>query len=42
MEENSSLYSELAEPYDRARRAIDEAHFLAADYEFIRPPSRSR
>jgi hypothetical protein len=41
MEGNSSLYSELAEPYDRARRAIDEVRALA-DYEFIRPPSRSR
>jgi hypothetical protein len=41
MEENSSLYSELAEPYDRARRAIDEVRTFD-DYKFIRPPSRSR
>jgi hypothetical protein len=31
----SMLYVELAELFDRAQRAIDEAHSLAADRNFI-------
>jgi hypothetical protein len=36
MEELATLYVELAELYERAHRAIDEARTLSADYEFIR------
>jgi hypothetical protein len=36
MEELATLYVELAELYERAHRAIDEARTLTADYEFIR------
>jgi hypothetical protein len=39
MSENSgsaSLHTEMRELYQRARRAINESHALAADGEFIR------
>jgi hypothetical protein len=39
---DTSVYAELATLYERARRALDEAHRLAAEREFIMSWQRMR